>query len=68
MHPSLPQAVLIEYLPVPALSLGSAHINPKHFKATLLRDLSVVAARMAGLKDSRIGASGFVVRGRLQAY
>ncbi len=60
VHPSLPQAVVIEYLPVPALGLGSAPINPKDFKATLFWDLPVVAARMAGFKDSRAEASSFV--------
>ena len=60
VHLSLPQAVLIEYLPVPALGLGSAPINPKDFKATLFWDLPVVAARMAGFKDSRAEASSFV--------
>src|SRR5215813_7852356 len=42
VHPSLPQAVLTEYLPVPALRLGSAPINPKDFKATLFWNSLVV--------------------------
>ena len=60
MHPSLRRAVLIEYLPIPALDLASASINPKDFKATFFRDLPVVAARVAGFVE----ASSFVVRGR----
>ena len=49
--------MLLKYLPVPALSLGSALINPKDFKATFFRDLAVVAARMAGFVE----ASSFVM-------
>jgi hypothetical protein len=60
VHPSLPQAVLTEYLPVPALRLGSAPINPKDFKATLFWNLLGVATRRSLFKDRLLEASSIV--------
>jgi hypothetical protein len=60
MHPSLFQVVLIEYLPVPAFSLGLAPTNPKDFKATFFWDLPAMAARIPGFKNRSVEVNSFV--------